>query len=159
MPSIAGLRLATRGDVAAITDIAVAAYAIYTARIGREPGPVTADYAGLIDRKLVSVLECERRVMGFVVLVPERQTMLLDNIAVHPDAQGRGYGRALLDFAEETAKALSLDTIRLYTNEAMTENIALYARLGYRETHRAEEHGYRRVFMQKSIDPRALSRD
>ena len=33
----------------------------------------------------------------------------------------------------------------------MTENIALYSRIGYVETHRAEEKGLRRVYMTKSL--------
>ncbi len=43
--------------------------------------------------------------------------------------------------------------IRLYTNEAMTENIRLYERLGFAETHRAQEKGFRRVYMTKPLDP------
>ena len=42
-------------------------------------------------------------------------------------------------------------TVRLYTNEAMTENIKLYAKIGYAETHRAEEKGLRRVYMAKTV--------
>jgi hypothetical protein len=41
--------------------------------------------------------------------------------------------------------------VRLYTNEAMTENIALYSRIGFMETHRAEERGLRRVYMIKTL--------
>ena len=33
----------------------------------------------------------------------------------------------------------------------MTENIALYLRLGFAETHRAVEDGYERVFMRKPV--------
>jgi hypothetical protein len=33
----------------------------------------------------------------------------------------------------------------------MEENIAMYQRLGFDETHRAEEAGYRRVFFEKSL--------
>ena len=33
----------------------------------------------------------------------------------------------------------------------MTENIALYSRIGYVETHRAEENGLRRVYMSKRL--------
>jgi hypothetical protein len=33
----------------------------------------------------------------------------------------------------------------------MIENMALYARLGFVETHRAGEHGFRRVFMEKQV--------
>ena len=33
----------------------------------------------------------------------------------------------------------------------MTENIALYTRLGYVETHRGEEIGLMRVYMRKTL--------
>jgi hypothetical protein len=41
--------------------------------------------------------------------------------------------------------------IRLYTNEAMTENLAYYIRHGYAETHRAGQDGFHRVFFRKPI--------
>jgi hypothetical protein len=41
--------------------------------------------------------------------------------------------------------------VHLYTNIVMTENLALYTRLGFEETHRADEDGYRRVFMRKRL--------
>jgi hypothetical protein len=33
----------------------------------------------------------------------------------------------------------------------MTENLALYSRLGYVETHRGEEKGFPRVYMAKRL--------
>ncbi len=39
----------------------------------------------------------------------------------------------------------------LYTHEAMTENIELYRKLGYVETERRMEKGYRRVYMRKTL--------
>jgi ribosomal protein S18 acetylase RimI-like enzyme len=77
--------------------------------------------------------------------------MLLDNVAVSPDAQGLGLGRRMLQFAERAAMALGYQSVKLYTNEAMTENIGLYSRLGYVETHRVEEKGLRRVYMSKLL--------
>lgn len=41
--------------------------------------------------------------------------------------------------------------MRLYTNEAMIENLALYAHLGFAETRRLVEDGYRRVYMEKHL--------
>ena len=79
--------------------------------------------------------------------------MLLDNIAVSPGAQGLGYGRALLEFAERGALDAGYESIRLYTNEAMVENIALYSRIGFVETHRIEEKGLRRIYMVKPLQP------
>jgi ribosomal protein S18 acetylase RimI-like enzyme len=77
--------------------------------------------------------------------------MLLDNVAVSPDAQGLGLGRKMLEFAERAAVAAGYRSIKLYTNEAMTENIGLYSRIGYVETHRAEENGLRRIYMSKPL--------
>ncbi len=39
----------------------------------------------------------------------------------------------------------------LYTHEGMTENIGLYEYLGYIETDRRTEKGYRRVYMRKNL--------
>ena len=48
--------------------------------------------------------------------------------------QGQGYGRALLDFADQRAAALGVAVIRLYTNVRMEKNIALYRQHAYVET-------------------------
>ena len=57
----------------------------------------------------------------------------------------------MLQFAEAAAADAGYRRIRLYTNEAMTENIELYTRIGYSETHRVEEKGLRRVYMTKTV--------
>jgi GNAT superfamily N-acetyltransferase len=66
--------------------------------------------------------------------------------------QGRGIGVRLLDLAEDHARSLHLGEVRLYTNEAMTENLSYYPRHGYAETHRAEQDGFRRVYFRKPLD-------
>ena len=85
------------------------------------------------------------------MLIEQGDHLLLDNVAVDPAAHGRGYGRALLDFAEGYASWASLPAIRLYTQEIMVENIAIYSRRGYVETHRATEHGLHRIYMEKRL--------
>jgi len=77
--------------------------------------------------------------------------MLLDNIAVRPDRQGHGLGRRLIAFAETEARRRGFTELRLYTHERMTENIALYTRLGFIETGRGRDAGYDRVFMTKHL--------
>jgi GNAT superfamily N-acetyltransferase len=109
------------------------------------------DYAALIDGGLMHVAERDGLVQGLVVLIPQDDAMLLDNVAVAPKAQGSGLGRLLLAFAERAALQAGYGAIKLYTNEAMTGNIDLYARIGYAETHRSEEQGLRRVHMRKSL--------
>ncbi|HJS86500.1 MAG TPA: GNAT family N-acetyltransferase [Acetobacteraceae bacterium] len=145
------IRLARPEDRPAIEEIVQGAYATYVPRIGHKPGPMLDDYAARIRAKQVHVLESEGVMLGILVLIPQERSMLLDNIAVRPDAQGLGHGRRLLEFAERAALDAGYEAIRLYTNEAMVENIALYSRIGFVATHRVEEKGLRRVYMVKSL--------
>lgn len=145
------MRLATVTDVAAIEAIVEAAYSPYITRIGRRPGPMLENYRERVEAGGVHVLESAGGIQGFIILLDAGNALLLDNLAVAPDAQGTGFGRLLMDFAEQQAVDAGFDAIRLYTNEAMTENLRLYGRRGYVETHRAEEHGLRRVYMTKQL--------
>jgi ribosomal protein S18 acetylase RimI-like enzyme len=90
-------------------------------------------------------------VIGLLVLKLESDHLLLNNLAVSPNAQGTGIGAQLLDFADSYAREHGRAEVRLYTNEAMTENIAYYPRHGFVETYRATDHGYRRVFFTKHL--------
>jgi N-acetylglutamate synthase-like GNAT family acetyltransferase len=148
MPAI---RLADAADHAAIVALVHEAYAVYVPRIDRPPAPMLEDYGALIAEGRLHVLEDETGIAGIVVLIPEAHAMLLDNVAVKVAAQGRGYGHTLIAFAEATVRAADCATIRLFTNERMTENLARYPRLGYVETHRNEEDGLRRVHFSQHL--------
>jgi ribosomal protein S18 acetylase RimI-like enzyme len=145
------IRPATPTDLDVVERIVREAYTHYTARIGREPGPMLDDYSVLISEGRVSVIEHDGVVQGLLVLIPQADAMLLDNVAVSPRAQGLGLGRMMLAYAEQAAIAAGYRSIKLYTNEAMTENIALYSRIGYAESYRVEEKGLRRVYMIKPV--------
>ena len=101
-------------------------------RIGLRPIPMDADYPELVRSGVVWVAEDGGNIAGLVVLIAHDDHVLVDNLAVEPSHQGRGIGRQLLAFAEEHARGLGLDEMRLYTHVKMTENQAIYARLGYR---------------------------
>ncbi|MGH3097495.1 MAG: GNAT family N-acetyltransferase [Streptosporangiales bacterium] len=112
---------------------------------------MNADYRSLIEAGQVWVADQGGLLVGLLVLEFERDYLLLDNVAVAPNAQGTGVGAQLLDFTDEQARDHDLSEVRLYTNEAMIENIAYYPRHGFVETHRAADHGYRRVYFTKSL--------
>ena len=152
-PAAPFIRPARREDCATIRAIARAAYSLYLSRMDREPAPMNEDYEARAEEGSLYALETAEGTLGFIVLLPEESTLLLDNLAVSPAAQGRGYGRMLLAFAEEQAQKAGLNEITLYTNEVMTENLKLYARMGYSETGRAVHNGYRRVFFSKKLQP------
>lgn len=149
------LELASSEDVAAIRELVEAAYRPYIMRLGVEPGPLRDDYAALVAGKAVRILRDEQGLSALLVLIPQEDAMLLDNVAVAPWAQGRGMGRWLMAQAEAEAIVQGFSTIRLYTHVLMTENQALYRGLGYRETRRVTERGLDRVYMEKALDNRA----
>ena len=147
------IRPARPQDRGAVERIVHEAYAVYVARIGRAPGPMLDDYATLIADGAVSVLEgADATIAAIIVLLPKPDHLLLDNIAVTPAAQGRGFGRQLIAFAEHEAVRRGYAELRLYTHEKMVENIALYTRLGFAETGRGHHAGFERVFMTNRLD-------
>jgi GNAT superfamily N-acetyltransferase len=144
------IRPAVAADSPAVTRLAIAAFERYTERIGRPAMPMTLDYAAAIAEHKIWLTEAGR-LLGFVLLEELPDALLLDVIAVSPDAQGQGVGSSLLAFVEEQALARGYSRIVLYTHEKMTENLVYYPRHGYSETHREEQHGHRRVHFAKSV--------
>ncbi len=59
--------------------------------------------------------------------------LVIHRMAVGPEAQGRGVGRALFTFAEAEAKARGLGTIRADTYACNTRMQALFRGLGYED--------------------------
>ena len=146
------IRSAQARDVDAVRQLVHDAYRHYIARLGKPPGPMLDDYARRIAEAQVWVLEDEGALTGVLVLEDtEDGDLLLDNIAVAPTAQGKGHGRALMAFAEAEARRRGSSQVQLYTHVLMTENLALYGRLGFHETGRVTEKGYERVYMAKQL--------
>lgn len=145
------IRLAIASEADALRDVVHAAYAHYIPRIGKPPGPMLDDYAARIANGQAWVLEDAGRIVGVLVLEDRADAFLLDNIAVRPECQGAGHGRALMAFAEAEAQRRGWPEIVLYTHELMTENQALYRRLGYVETGRITEKGFDRVYMRRNL--------
>jgi N-acetylglutamate synthase-like GNAT family acetyltransferase len=146
------IRSAQAADVPAIRRLVRAAYALYVPRLGREPAPVGADYEALVADGAVTVAVDGGVIVGVLVLRPQPTSLLLENVAVAPAAQGRGIGRSLIAFAEQRSRELGLATVSLYTNARMTENLSFYPGLGYVEVDRRREHGFDRVFFEKRME-------
>lgn len=145
------IRKAHAHETDAARDVVLAAYRRYVAIIGSPPGPMLDDYATRFLAEQLWVLDDEGEISGVLVLEDGPACFLLDNIAVRPDRQGRGFGRLLLDFAEQEAARSGHDSITLYTNALMTENLAIYAARGYVERERRTEKGFDRVYMEKRL--------
>jgi len=61
------------------------------------------------------------------------EIMVLHTLAVHPDANGRGYAKAFVRYYEEYAAAHGCRCLRMDTQVINTAARRLYAALGYRE--------------------------
>ena len=138
-------------DAPFLRKIAHQAYRPYIRRIGRRPAPMLADFPALITAAEVWTLSEVADIVGYIVLRGKDGSLHVENLAVDPECHGRGYGRALLNFAEEEAKRRGYGMLDLYTNARMRENLALYARLGWREVDRRTESGFERVFFEKPV--------
>src|ERR1700724_1688435 len=90
------IRPANPTDRAAVEAIVRDAYSIYLDRMDKPPRPRLDDYAALIDDGAVSVLDGDGGLRAIIVLVPHSDHLLLDNIAVRPDRQGKGLGRVFM---------------------------------------------------------------
>ena len=146
------IRPARPGDAERLREIARAAYAKYIPRLGREPTPMSADYAAAVAAGRAVVVVRGDTLLGYLIgRVEDDGSYFIENIAVDPDCQGEGSGARLLRYTMAEARRLGRSALRLSTNAAMTENRALYARFGFVETHRLVEQGYDRVYMRLSL--------
>ncbi len=146
------IRRAFVADTAAISAITDAAYSKFVPRIGRKPRPMTVDYAELMVDHDVWLLTQSETPIGVLVVKRESDHLLIYSVAIQPECQHRGYGRRLLKWAEELGDQGGYREMRLYTNAQFEENIRLYERVGYRESHREPlPDGGTIVYMAKTI--------
>lgn len=146
------IRRAEISDVQSIKRIADNAYRLYVARLGRKPAPMVADFANHILNDWVIVFE-QAVVLGYAVLLVDGQSALLDNIAVDPSTQQQGVGKALINHVEQHLLKLNHQHYDLYTNLVMVENLRWYQKLGFIETRRIEEKGFKRIYLRKQLGP------
>ena len=135
-------------NVAALVNVA---YRHYVEHLGMLPRPMTDDYVEVIANQRVTVAESNGTIVGVIVLSVDDEGFLIDNVAVDPSHRGKGLGRALLEFAEAEAQRAGFDSIYLYTHEKMTENLAIYSRIGYIEYDRRSQGEFSLVYMRKHL--------
>ncbi|PZR16952.1 MAG: GNAT family N-acetyltransferase [Azospirillum brasilense] len=126
------LRSAVPAEAGAIRALSRAAYARWVPLIGREPWPMTADYAEALRKgHRIDLLHKGEILAGLVEMILGPDHLMIENVAVLPAHQGQGLGRFLVGHAEAVARAEGHGLVRLYTNQRFAENIRLYHRLGY----------------------------
>ncbi|GAA5233327.1 GNAT family N-acetyltransferase [Verticiella sediminum] len=147
------IRIAVDSDASQVRECAEQAYQRYVSVMGRKPAPMLADFAAQIAEDKVYVATDEAgQVQGFIVFYPKERHMFLENVAVLPEFAGQGLGRLLIEFCEDEARRQGMGAVHLYTNELMTENLAMYPHMGYVEFGRRQDDGFNRVYFEKRLN-------
>ena len=145
------IRSAVLADAAGIRELTRAAYAKWVALIGREPLPMQADYERGIVEHTIDLLVDDGALAGLVETILRPDHLWIENVAVAPEQQGRGFGRLLLAHAEKRALTAEQLEIRLQTNQAFAANLAIYAKLAYTIDRTEPFRGGTTVHMSKRI--------
>lgn len=96
-------------------------------------------------RSELYVLEIDEKLKGCIVvsiikdreyddiewLTPDKGNIYIHRLAVHPDLQGKGYARKLMDFAEDLALRNGMRSVRLDTFSQNKRNQRFYENRGY----------------------------
>ncbi|WP_270732059.1 GNAT family N-acetyltransferase [Shimia sp. Alg240-R146] len=127
-------RLAHAYEAEAIARLIDAAYQPY-----RDQGVVLPDVSGGIDRAIAAgqiwvTGRAEVQGVLMVALAPPKAHLM--NVAVSPDARGKGLGGKLIGHAVALAQEAGCSEIALATHVDLAGNIALYHHLGWQETGR-----------------------
>lgn len=147
------IRQATPQDAAAIAGLTRAAYTKWIPVIGREPKPMEANYDEAVLKHRFDLLYVDGRLAALIETVKEADHLLIENVAVSPDFQGRGLGGQLLKHAEKLACDQGYGELRLYTNQKFASNVALYLHVGYRIDRETVGPRGTTVYMSKTVNP------
>lgn len=94
------------------------------------------------------------RLIGCLFGDAQEDALHISKLAVDPDHQGEGIGRALIELAEAEARAAELPLLRLQTRVEMTENHIAFAGMGFAEVGHTSHPGYDRptsITMEKRL--------
>lgn len=142
------IRSATVDDATALHKCMILAYAGYQERMqGRRLPPMELDYRAEISEYPTWVAEYNDNIVGGLTMIFKPDDAAIANIAVHPDFQGQGLGKGLMNFADAQARQRNYSQLCLATHVLLSENVSLYRHLGWIEYDRDDV----RVYMRKYI--------
>ena len=138
------LRTAERSDAKSIQVCIASAYADAMRDIADLPD-VTSGIEEEIAEHQVVIAEVDGTLLGVIIFDQQAEAMMIFNLAVSPEAQGKGVARQLLAVAEAEAVELGLSILRLRTHRLMHATREMYTHLGWVEVEGAGNS----VVMQK----------
>ena len=143
------LRVATLGDLECIDALVAAAFQRHVTNMGFPPVQLLRDTSEQIEAGEIWVYGDP--ITGVMSISEVGDSLLIENMAVHPSVQRSGIGRRLIEHAEQMATNWRLRRVVLVRNAPMVKHRDFYAHVGYLEADRRTEHGSRQVFMEKIL--------
>jgi 1,4-dihydroxy-2-naphthoyl-CoA hydrolase len=129
------------GDADALVALRIEAMRESLERIGRfDPARARERFLSAFEPQRTRHVVCDGERVGFVVLKPQPQWLLLDHLYVRPDAQGRGIGAAVLADVFAQARRVGLP-VRVGALRESASN-RFYARHGFKLVERGEFDNY-----------------
>ena len=111
----------------------------------------------LTDGFEVFVAECKGKVVGFIVYKMENCDDNIDNVVVIKAEQGKGIGRALVEYVEELAKSKGYCLIKTGTTENANgvpwRAYGFWKKMGYEDTGEriSTEYGFKVISLVKRL--------
>ena len=105
----------------------------------------------------VFVAECEGKVVGFIVYNMKSSDDNIDNIIVAKEEQGKGVGKALVEYVEALAKSRGITVMKTDTTENAKgdpwQSYGFWRKMGYEDTgeRRATEYGFKIISLVKKL--------
>ena len=99
------------------------------------------DVAARFRAGLVLIAEADGALVGSVFAALKGDGLYLTRMAVRPDWQNRGVGRALLAVAEVQARALGVQKLTLRVRTNLPDNRAYFERAGFSVTGQGQDPG------------------
>lgn len=93
-----------------------------------------------VSHALVAVHGPEETIVGYIVFWIVRDEAQINNIAVHPDRRGKGFGRGMLAATLEEMKASGIKTVTLEVRESNLTALGLYRSLGFQVVGRRRDY-------------------
>ena len=150
-PANVSIRRAAAADADRVRTLTRASYAKWIPVIGREPLPMVADYERAVRDHIVDLMFVGTELAGLVETVNEGDHLLIENVAIGPAFQRKGYGGLLVTHAEQVARSLQLRELRLYTNAQFAGNVDFYRRHGFAVDREEPFKGGITVYMSKRV--------
>lgn len=145
------LRRAVPDDAKGVQELIAAAFVRHAPALGRTPRPMLADYGLAVRAHQVWIVRESASLVAALELVPGKGYLAVQTLAVRPDRQRRGLGRALMRLAEEEARRQGRNLLKLQTPESMTESVALCETLGFLETRRQSYWDSQIIHLEKAL--------